>query len=347
MKEIYFKGSKIFEFKDENAIQIIGKDIQLITLIVEVYDKIFNGYKFLDIDIEAMNGNYPEVIKDDNSLKKKDMLLIRLSNMQDIIDQLTTKKNSILMKNISYFKDDILISKCMVELEERLTELSILIDELLEEKIGLEEVSIKSDIANINFDTVIKSFIDVNFVRDNDNRIPSWLLNEKESIELFISLVKLIIQSGEEITIIVDRIDSKMGINNYRILLDSLYKLTEENFNFKIWIIPSIEEGVYLDYKIFKNTYILNNEIRKFGEFDTTYESICRNYPDNNIPSKEEVLKSLLHILPFHKPKQLYDLSKEVIIMSIFLKLLGEDDTIRLKNVELSRLEKNLLTNLA
>ena len=346
MKEIYFRGSKIFEFEDENAIQIIGRNVQLITLIIDIYDKVFNGYKFLDLDIEAMSGYYPEVIKDGKSLKKRDMLLIRLSNMQDVIDQLTTKKNSVLTKSISAFKDNILINKFLVRLEEELTELSILIDELLEEKIGLKEISIKSDIININFDTVIKNFIDINFIRDNDNRIPSWLLNERESIELFINLIELIIESGEEITIIVDRMDSKMSINNYKILVDNLYKLTEENFNLKIWIIPSIKEGVFLDYKIFKNTYILGDEIRKFGEFDITYESICRNYPDNNIPSKEEVLKSLLYILPFHTPGQIYNQLREVIIMSIFLKLLGEEEVIRLKDIELSRLEKNFLTSL-
>lgn len=346
MKEIYVKGSKLFEFKDENAIQIVGRNIELITMIIDIYYKVFNGYKFTDVDVEAMGGYYPEVIKNGQSLKKKDMFLIKLSNMNDMIDQLTRNKTSILMKNILYLKDNMLVNELLIDIEERLTKLSIQIDELLDDKMKMEDISIKNDVYNMNFKNIVKNFIDVNFIRDNSDRVPSWLLDENESIDLFINLIKLVIDLGEEITIIVDRIDSQMNILNYRRLIKKLYKLTEQNSNFKIWIVPSTSEGVFLDYTIFKNTYIISDEITKLGDFTTTYESICRNYPDNNIPKEEEVLRSLLQFLPFYNEEHQYYPTREVIIMSIFQKLLGDKEDIILEYSQLSRLEKKFLTKL-
>lgn len=346
MKEIYFKGSKIFEFKDENAIQIIGNNTYLISLIIDIYDKIFSGYKFSDIDIEAMNGYYPEVKKDGKSLKKNDINLIRLTNISDIIDHLTITKSSILMKSILSFKDNIEINKSLLNVEKNLTELSIIIDMLLEDKLEKGELSIKSDICNMNFDNIFKNFFSVHFENNRDERISSWLLQEKESIDLFINLIKLLIESKEDITLIIDRLDSKISIANYRILLESLYKLTEKNSNFKIWIIPSRKEGVLLNYNIFQNTYIIKDNTIKLGDFEITYESISRNYPDNILPTRSEVVESLLQVLPFYNSEDLYLPTKEVIIMLIFLNLLGEENNIKIKDIQLSQLEKNFLTSL-
>lgn len=154
------------------------------------------------------------------------------------------------------------------------------------------------------------------------------------------------IEEGEDITIIVDKLDSKINIDYYKKLIDDLYQLTMEYSNFRIWIIPSIKEGVFLNYSVFENTYIIGEETIKLGNLDITYESICRNYPDNNFPSKHEVLASLLQNLAFHKSKNMYFPTKEAIIMSIFLKLLGENSNIQFIKEELSNLEKNFLTSL-
>lgn len=99
MREIYFKEKK--------------------------YTKIFSGYKFSDTDIEAMNGYYPEIIESGKPLKKKDVFVIRLTNVNDIIEQLSTKKNSILMKNVLGLNNNIIVSELIGRLEEVLIELSV------------------------------------------------------------------------------------------------------------------------------------------------------------------------------------------------------------------------------
>jgi hypothetical protein len=97
MKEIFFKGRKIFEFDDSNGIQVIGSNTYFITLIVDIYMKVFNGYRYSDIDIDAMNGYYPEVREDGEILTKKELSVIQISDLEDVINQLTLKKNSILI----------------------------------------------------------------------------------------------------------------------------------------------------------------------------------------------------------------------------------------------------------
>lgn len=345
MKEIYFKGSKIFEFNDDNAIQIIGTNNYLIRTVSDIYHKIFNGYRFSDIDIEAMNGYYPEVRENGKVLKKNDIVTIRLSGMEDILEQLMVKRNSILVKYISSLSSDLLISKVMEKIDRTLVELSICIDNLIEEKLSTRDMSIKTDINDINLDKIVNNFMDINFANLNGERIPLWLLKDSQLVDLFINIMELILEGGKTTKVIIDKLDSKMEIKEYKKLVSTLFDLTEKYSNFGIWIIPSTEKGVFVDYRIFDNTYIFNEEIIKLGDFEITYESICRNYPDNNIPGKKEVLRSLLQHFPFHTQEKEYLPTKETIIMFVFLKLLGEEEAVDVKISELSKLEYNFLTS--
>lgn len=346
MKEIFFKGRKIFEFDDSNGIQVIGSNTYFITLIVDIYMKVFNGYRYSDIDIDAMNGYYPEVREDGEILTKKELSVIQISDLEDVINQLTLKKNSILMKNILSFGSEIDISNSIRKLEEILIELSILIDRLLESRLDLDKISIKGYVDNVNYNKIVDTFLNFNFsIGDSDDRIPSWLLDESQSIDLLINLLNLLIESGDTITVIVDRLDAKLEYDNYHKLINELYELCVKNSNFNIWLIPSTKEGVLLDYYLFKNTFIVNEEAFKLGDFDTTYESICRSYPDNNYPSKEEVLTALLQYYPFHNRNTVYTLNKELISMSVFMELLGENKDINILRDDLTTLEMNFLTN--
>lgn len=343
MKEIYYRGIKIFEFNDDKIIQIIGYNKYLIRIITEIYYKIFTGYRFSDIDIEAMNGYYPEVKENGKVLKKNDILVIKISDIEDILEQLTIKKNSALMQYILSLGNNLLISKSLENIDKSLIELSILMDKLIEDRILTEELYIKAEVININLDKIIKTFMDINFINQYEERIPLWLLDNHQSVELFINIVRLILESGKEIKIIMDKMDSKMDIKSYNILTKELLNLTEKYYNLGIWIIPASIEGVLLDYKVFDNTYIINEEIIQLRDFEVTYESICRNYPSNNTPTKEEVIVSLMKLFPFHKEEKEYLFTKEVIIMSIYLRLLGMKDKVKVKETRLSRLEYNFL----
>ncbi len=344
MKEIYFKGHKIFEFNDDNAIQIIGNNNYLIRTISDIYYKIFSGYRFSDLDIEAMNGYYPEVRENDSVLKKNDIIVVRLSDIDDILDQLTIKKNSILVKYILSLNDRILINKSIEQIDKALVELSICIDNLVEERLSITDMFIRTEINDINLDNIVKNFIDINFVNLDDERIPLWLLTDSQAVNLFLNIIGLILGEGKKTRVVLDRLDSKMELKEYKKMVEALFVLTERYSNFGIWIIPSCEKGVFVDYRIFNNTYICKEDIIKFGDFEITYESICRNYPDNNFPEKQEVLSSLLQLLPFHTPAKEYLSTKETIIMSIFLELTGEEGKVGVKKDCLSKLEYNFLT---
>lgn len=343
MKEIYFKGSKIFEFNDDNAIQIIGNNNYLINTITDIYFKIFNGYRFSDLDIEAMNGYYPEVKENGKVLKKNDILVIKISDIEDILEQFTTKKNSILVKYILSLSNDLSVSKIIEKIDRSLIELSISLDDLIKEKIKTTSLFIKTDVDDLSLDKIVKNFIDINFMRIDEERVPLWLLRDSETIDLFINILELVLEKGTKTRIIIDRFDSKIGVEDYKNLIEILFNLTDEYSNFGLWIIPSSKDGVLVDYRIFSSTYIFSNNIIKLGDFQITYESICRNYPDNNIPKEKEVLESLLKLFPFHTHQKEYSLTKETIIMSIFLGLLGEENSVKVKKEKLSELEYKFL----
>ncbi len=345
MKEVYFKGTKIFEFQDENVMQIMGENRYLIRLIVEIFYRILNGYKFSDTDIEAMNGYYPEVIENGETLKKNDILVIKISEWKDILEQMTTKKNSILMNYILSLSGDLEINKATEEIEKSLIELSLSIDNIIKNNLLTTELFVETSTKNINFKKLINSFINIDYVNKIEERIPLWLFNECEAVNLFIKITDLALENGKESRMIIDMLDSKLEIKQYNYLIKKLIDLTEKHSNFGVWIIPSSEKGVLVDYSIFNSTYIVNDDMIKLGDFHITYESICRNYPDNKAPTEKEVLKALLTLFPFHRPEKSYQLTRETVIMFVFLDLLGKERGVVVNKDHLTQLEYNFLIN--
>lgn len=345
MIEINFSGKKIFEFKDNSFIQITGWNEELKRLIVNIYFKIFNGYKFSDIDMEAMNGHYPEVTKEGRVFKKDDIIVIRISSIDDILQELQIKNNSVLFKYLLSLGKELSINRVLSKVEESLTELSIELDELMKEKIAVGDIAIITNIHGIDFKKIANTFIGVEFIDFYNQRKPLWLLKDREVINLFLNIIGLIIEENNNVTVIIDGLDIGIGLETYNYFTNKLYDLTEEYFNFKTWLIPKTKEGIRLDYKIFENTYILNDNVVSLGNFDITYESICRNYPDNNLPTKTQVMESLLKLFPFHHSNKDYFPSKEIVILQVFLKLLHENP-VRVNNTGLSSLETKFLTSL-
>lgn len=345
MIEINFKGQNLFTYVDNNSIQIVGIDEKKKRLIIDIYLKILNGYKFTETDMEAMDGYYPEIKNKDVSLKKNDILAIKLSNIEDMYEHLKLSKSSIIFKYLISLKNEIDIVKELENIEEDLLTLCLRIDDIIKYKISNKSVSFKTDIISIDFKNIIKSFIDINYVDQNEDSIPLWLLNEKQIIDLFLDILILIIEKNEDITLIIDGLDVKIGIDEYNYFVNKLYTLTKEYSNFRIWTVPKTVGGIFLDYDIFSNTYILNEKNNSLGDFITTYDSVCRNYPDNNVPSKKEVLEAILEFFPFHKESKTYPLNKKTVIFKIFLFLLNGEG-INIEDNQLSKLEDKFLTAL-
>lgn len=344
MIQISFKGRDLFEFKDENFIQMVGNNEELKRLIIDIYLKIFNGYKFSDIDMASMKGYYPEVKKEGKVLNKKDMQVIRISSVQDIFEELQVKKGSVILEYILSLNDEVTVTKVLEQVEESLLGLTVELDKHIEKDVLIDNLSIVTEFTGINFKKIVSSFIEINFINEEYMRKPLWLLKEVELINLFSSVIELLIKNKKNITLIIDSLDIRLGDKEYKYFINKLYTLAEENSNLKVWLVPKSENGVMIDYKIFNNTYILNDEIIVLGDFETTYDSICRNYPDNNLPVKDEVLDALLRLMSFHNKDKIYSKSKEAVILQIFLKL-SEQDSIKVENTKLSDLESKFLTS--
>jgi len=344
MIEIYFRGQLLFEFKDNGFIQIVGLNEELKRLIVEIYYKIFSGYKFSDVDMEAMNGYYPEVRQEGKILKKTDNMVVKLSNIDDVLEQLYIKSDSILLKYLHSLNDELSVNKALKKIEDSLIGLSIELDKLIENKMDMDSISITTSIDGVELKKIIKSFIDINFIDQENQRKSLWLLKDKDIVNLFLNYTRLLLERNNNITIIIDGLDARMDLEVYIFFIEKLYVLTEEYPNLKIWLIPKTDRGIWVRYEIFDNTYILGDDIVSLGDFNITYESVCRNYPDNNLPSRFQVLETLLKLFPFHYEDKKYIPTKETVILQVFLKLLDQSPGI-IENLELSKLETNFLTS--
>ncbi|MFA5576296.1 MAG: CRISPR-associated protein Csn2-St [Tissierellaceae bacterium] len=345
MIEIYFSGKMLFEFKDKNIVQIAGLNEESKRLIVDIYYKVFKGYKFSEVDMEGMNGYYPEIKKDGQIIKKDNNIVIKLTDINDIMEQLSIKSDSILLKYLLSLGGELPVSRALNKVEENLMELSIELDRLIQNKIDMDNVSIITEVSGVDLKKVIKSFVDVNFIDYKNKKKPLWLFKDKDLINLFLNYTRLILEKDNNFIIIIDGIDARIGLDVYKYFIDKLYLLSEKYSNLNIWLIPKTCDGVWVNYEIFDNTYIISDKLITFEDFDITYESICRNYPDNNLPTRFQVLEVLLKILPFHYADKTYLQTKETVILQVFLKL-QDNEPLKIKESGLSHLETNFLTSI-
>ncbi len=143
----------------------MGNNNYLTRTVSDVYYKVFSGYRFSEIDIEAMNGYYPEVRENGRALKKNDLIVIRLSDVEDLLEQFTIKRNSILEKHILSFNDNILINGSIEQIDRALVELSLCIDNLVEESLSTKDMFIRTEVNDINLDKIIKKFYRYKFCK--------------------------------------------------------------------------------------------------------------------------------------------------------------------------------------
>lgn len=347
MTEIRANGKTILNIKENNIIQILGNNLELKKKIINIIDQTFEGYKYSYIDIDYMDGFYPEILrKDRTKYKKKDRLFLRLSSIDDVLDEFKLGSGSLLLNYINSITDDIEIALYLDKVEEALLNLSNALDNNLNKKFENENIFLNTVLSNMDMKDITKTFYEVNYSDPNKKLKPLWLFKEEEVISLFISIMISMIEGKEDILLVLDGIDSEMSNRGYDMFISKLLGLLEVYPNLEILSLPKNEFGVIMNKEVFSNTYILNEEVIELREFDMTYDIICDHYPDLIYPTEEQVMYALLILYPNINRDILYSSSVETIILQIFLNLLDEDN-VKVENSSLSRLEINFLTSLS
>lgn len=332
-----FKGESIFRFSRDENMQIIGSNIDLKNLIVDLLKRLANKYRFKQVDMEAMDNQYPYIeLNGEESLVKPNFLVV--DNLLDIVEHLSKNKNSLLEKNILKLENKLEVAKLLELLEDEFLRFIYSFENIINDLLGLRESQIDLSLKKFSLKEIYNKFMDLNYLQNKIHK-PLWLMEEKTIVDIFFRLLELV---DEEYIIVLRNLD--VNLQGYKSFLEEILDISRRNLNLKIWNMPSLDQGIILEDYYFDKTVVLGRDEIYLENFDLTYESICRNYPSNKYPEREQVLEAILYGLNRDFFKEKYPKTANNLIFSIFMKLNDIDIKFE-KLIDLDKMEENYLKN--
>ena len=138
--------------------QIIGQNQQLKYYMWQLFIWYFDGKKYSEEDLSLFNQEEPEILCEGKSLKRNDFSIISISDIKDLLEQMTYKKGTVafdfmkinldtvdVMEEIDEINDKLMINKIYFEVKKGSMENISSKDELLQGQAFREEGSSIND----------------------------------------------------------------------------------------------------------------------------------------------------------------------------------------------------------
>ncbi|MGY0836827.1 CRISPR-associated protein Csn2-St [Aerococcus urinaeequi] len=172
------------------------------------------------------------------------------------------------------------------------------------------------------------------------------LVTSKKMIDTFLKLVSHhISQTGNRMWIILDGIDRHFDVEELTFLYESLEKIANDTHRLNIFLF-NMDHTIERLNILPENCILVYNDIQQLSPINEMYLSIERHYPDNNLLAEELLQKRILKILPYIGYSGELSLSgKDMVLLMILKKLLGDDSKIETSIESLSNLENLYLEN--
>lgn len=272
------------ELEMQQITQLCGTDFEKKAFIIESLYKYFSGHKYA-----VYEEDYVDNIRIDNGeVGRKYFDVVRIENVNDIINELKISKSSAIMQWLNVQIDNI---ECRTKLEE----ISYLLDEIYEK---------------LNCSILEKSMgLRIGYEQKNMLEIlqKSMVMPEKEEFlenrksgELLISYIRLLQElqnyNPHKQMVIIENIDHLIGREEY----EHLFELIKEIISTKdIWFVlsSSIDGYVYVEREYLEGINVINDEIFNLPDYQHLYTYISENYPCQYIPDEKELFQKLKMIV--------------------------------------------------
>lgn len=336
----------LFEYYENSFIQLLGNNREHICRTVNFFKKYFSRKRYSENELEYCGGNEPEITVDGEIMAKNRKKVIVLSSMEDLIEQLKFKKDSLLY---SYYSEILTVSLESSDYIHRIKNVMEEYEAYIDGNIFQKFKFIKPDIylKEISADTVLKHFYDLKYTDENCQSFELYQYEHSDVIDIFLILIENIdLDESSEIEILLYGLDNYLNTDSYNKFLNSLMEISKKRKNLNIWNIPFRSENILISKEAFENSYVFKKEVYKMEDFELTYSSICLNYPSCKNPDKDEVIEVLLKYYPHFNQEETVFKNRKTVILKVFLELLNENCEIKLDDKNIDELEEAYLSDL-
>ncbi|MDD6401975.1 MAG: CRISPR-associated protein Csn2-St [Lachnospiraceae bacterium] len=296
-----------YDINVEKITQLCGQNVYKKNCIIDVISKYFSGEKYHEYE-EVRNDN---ILIDGNVIGRKNKICYRISNINDLIYEISINKNSILSKYIKIQLNDFDSQFELEQIDNILTKLFSKLNYDIANSIGDIELTYRlSALWDMVQKTQVES-IDGNYI---ENKSAFQLL------QIFINIIKNIQSTNPESMILIfENIDHIISKKEYRDII-SLCDLLTKEYDISFVFSTSLDGYVFVSEEVIEGINVINDEIFSFPELVHIQQYVNDNYPCY-IELKEDDLICLLE-------KIIHDIGRKNYIMEdnelVVCKLINE-----------------------
>ncbi|VTT25672.1 CRISPR-associated protein Csn2-St [Streptococcus gordonii] len=271
--------------------QVVGQDQQLKYYIWQILLWYFGGKKYSEEDLVLFEQNEPRILIDDKATSRSEFVVIQISNINDLIEQMEYKKGTVAY---DYMKKKITSMEIMEQIEninDNLDRISLLLNQKL--NLQIDDIIYHTEAKYFNMDQLIqKNFLP--YFGQNDKNISFEFVDNKTKFLLFLSMLEaMLMNSDEKVLLVLRNMDDYLSYNEFVNCCEKMELLTNHSNSLYIVSFPSNEGYLHVTKEVLEEINIVSDYVDHFYSLEFMYERFINQYPINQIPNEQEFLTSL------------------------------------------------------
>lgn len=268
--------------------QIIGQNQQLKYYMWQLLMWYFDGKKYSEEDLSLFNQEEPEILSDGKVLKRKDFKVISISDIQDLLEQMSYKKGTVAFDFMKLKLDTIDVMTEVDGINDRLDRISLTVNQNL--NLSIDNVTYHTESCLVTSEQLLSKYFQPYFNYQEKN-IAFEFVNNETKVMFLLKMIKGKLKNDTgNILLVFKNMDDYLDYSSFIRICESITQITSEFPNFYCTIFPSNESYLYVTKETIESVTIVSDYIESLYDLDFMYERFVGRYPSNNIPTKKEFL---------------------------------------------------------
>lgn len=268
--------------------QIIGQNQQLKYYMWQLLMWYFDGKKYSEEDLSLFNQEEPEILSDGKVLKRKDFKVISISDIQDLLEQMSYKKGTVAFDFMKLKLDTIDVMTEVDGINDRLDRISLTVNQNL--NLSIDNVTYHTESCLVTSEQLLSKYFQPYFNYQEKNIAFEFVNNETKVMFLLKMIKEKLKNDTGNILLVFKNMDDYLDYSSFIRICESITQITSEFPNFYCTIFPSNESYLYVTKETIESVTIVSDYIESLYDLDFMYERFVGRYPSNNVPTKKEFL---------------------------------------------------------
>lgn len=156
--------------------QIIGQNQQLKYYMWQLFIWYFDGKKYSEEDLSLFNQEEPEILCEGKSLKRNDFSIISISDIKDLLEQMSYKKGTVAFDFMKINLDTVDVMEEIDEINDKLEKVSLTVNQALD--LSIKDVTYHTESCMVTAEHLLSKYFQPYFKYQDKNIAFEFVDNE-------------------------------------------------------------------------------------------------------------------------------------------------------------------------